>query len=161
MTHIESRLRAQLLGQQGHGDLELHPAVGRALHVLEPLLQTHVPPDGLHHPQADGVEALLDPYGGDLVLHRAAHGLQPRHQALVPLQMPHHLPAAGGEGVPPVLPGAHHLDAAHVHALHVWGGGGGRRLALLRTRFFSSLVHLELHVNKGRGPNGAAGCPAG
>ena len=66
--HIELGLGAQLLGQQHGGDLKLETAVGSPLQVLELPAQPDVPPDGLHHPQADSVELGLDPDGGDLVL---------------------------------------------------------------------------------------------
>jgi hypothetical protein len=126
-THIESRLRAQLLGQQGHGDLELHPAVGRALHVLEPLLQTHVPPDGLHHPQADGVELVVDPDGRHLVVDRPFKRLQPRDEPLVALQVGHHLPAARGQPVPPALARVDHAHLGHVQALHTTTNNGANK----------------------------------
>jgi hypothetical protein len=119
ITHVKPRLRPQLLSKEGHGYLELEPAVGRALHILKPLPEAHVPPDGLHHPQTDAVKLAAHPYRRQLVVHRAPERLQPGHEPLVPLEVDHHLAAARGKGMPPVFPRVDHAHVFHVQALHV------------------------------------------
>ena len=55
-----------------------------------------MPPDGLHHAQAERVEVALEPHGRLLVLHAPPERLQPAHHPLVTLEVPDHRPAARG-----------------------------------------------------------------
>lgn len=70
-THVEPGLRALLLEEQELRDPQLDAPVRRRLPVDEALLETDVPPDRLHHPQAQPVVGPVEPHDGDLVVDAA------------------------------------------------------------------------------------------
>jgi hypothetical protein len=102
-TYVEPRLRPDLLGEEHAGYAELVPPEVGSLEVVEALLEADVPPYGLHHAEAEAVEAVGQLQGGDLVLLRPARGLEPEDQALVALELWYHGLAAGWQGVVPLL----------------------------------------------------------
>ena len=76
-THVEPGLRALLLEEQELRDPQLDAPVRRGLPVHEPLLEPDVPPDRLHHPQAQPVVGPVETHDGNLVVHAARDGLDP------------------------------------------------------------------------------------
>ena len=63
-AHLKPLLRAHFLREQDGGDAE-----HGSLPVDETPAQSNVPPDGLHHAQAEGVEGVPNSHGRELVLH--------------------------------------------------------------------------------------------
>lgn len=141
-THVEPGLRALLLEEQELRDPQLDAPVRRGLPVHEPLLEPDVPPDRLHHPQAQPVVGPVVPDHGDLVVHAPGERLDPRHDLLVVLQEAGHVLGAGGARVVPVVSGVDEPHAVHADLLHLlkprpcparMNRGGSRRFFVTKT----------------------------
>ena len=79
-TYIKVLLGSHLLHKQDFWDAKLYPHMRDDLSIYKVLLQTHMPPDCLHHTQAHGKELVPDAYGRELVSDCAVVGLQPCDQ---------------------------------------------------------------------------------
>ena len=118
VTHIEPLLCAHLFDQQNLWDAQLDADVRDGFSVDKVLLQPNMPPHGLHHAQAHGVEIIADADRGKLVGDCAASWLKPSDKGLVSLQLSNHALAVRRRLVWPVDAAFHHLVTRHVHDAH-------------------------------------------